>query len=373
MNIKSRDLKPASGDTTCSGVTLATGDAPVVAMKVANESGDQGLDLPAPFVRIEVDPSSCHWMLDTELADLAPEGPSEEQTLFVYRTGSRDPFQWTFEVYEADLRIAWLLDERSGERARLTMDRRNRTLHLVEEQAGGKWRNRVLRNIFASWLVSDGWFPLHASSFKFEDTLFVCVGGRGAGKSTLSLLAGLQGGAFLSDDITFLRPSRSSDHWDALGWPGRFAIRREVLKTCFGGDRTHEIEQSCRRGLTPDSGEHPRGARLAMDNDEVENLLGIRYSGISSGDMRLVHLDSHDAEPVFGDWTSSKLDAGLEIQGRNRRHLVDFFGFYGGEDVANQPSKHKVFEVPIEECQMRLPRDIVACQSLVWEHFGRVR
>lgn len=373
MNIKTQEMEPARTDTKCIGVTLATDDAPVIAMKMVDPCRDRALDLPAPFEKIEVVQSSCQWILEAEVAPLALGGPSEEQTLFVYRTSPREPFQWTFEVYEADLRIAWLVDERSGEHARLTVDRRNRILRLVEGQQGGKWRNRVLRNIFASWLVADGWFPMHASSFKIEDKLFVCAGGRGAGKSTLSLLAGLRGGAFMSDDITFLKPSRSAQCWDVLGWPGRFAIRQEVLRMCFGDDRTLQIEQSCRRGLTPDSSVHPRGARLAMDSDEVVDLLGVQYSGIASGDMRLVHLHSHDADPEFGAWISTRMDVDLEIQGRNRRHLVDFFGFFDESDLAGPSRKHRVFEVPVEECHMRLPRDIVACQGLVWEHFSRAR
>jgi len=276
-----------------------------------------------------------------------------------------DPFPWILEVMNPEYCLVWMSDENSGERAKMEVYRMAKEVNIIQEHPNYRWLIRVLKNIFSAQLLSDGWIPLHASAFLSDEKIVICSGERGNGKSSLAFLAAIQkNAAYLADDIVLIRPS-SHDNWDVLGWPGRLAVRIELLNQVLGPDKVLSLQKKLRRGIAGDPN-HPRGVRLAFDPDEFSELLNIDFLGSAKGSIRVLQLQTLANSFPTINWTNVHLNSALEAQGFNRRYLVDALGLFTGGQYKPASQRLDAYCVPIKTSDLLLPYDISGVLNSIW-------
>ena len=323
--------------------------------------------LPLPFMVTEGE-KPVSWKIVTRTGVLDDVWPGKARVLAIYRPGGTEPFPWILEAMSSNWCLIWLLDEVSGERAKMEVDRESNTIELTQEPHGGRWLTRIVKQIFSAHLLYQGWVPLHASAFSADGRVIVCAGDRGNGKSTLAFLAAvLKKVSYLADDLVLIRPAGGLD-WDVLGWPGRLAVRRGLLNQVLSSCRLEMLENEFRRGLASDAN-HPRGERLAIDPDEFVAKFGVRYVGHLRAPVRLAHLRTRDGGRPRIIWRKRYLDPSIEAQGYDIRYLVDTLGLFGRSADRVSGGRQLVYNREIETSELVLPYDVTSVLDSIWFHF----
>ncbi|WP_293577524.1 hypothetical protein [Phaeobacter sp.] len=350
-------------------IGLAGVEAPVIRIESDTRPLEASvLNLPPPFTRLPSDAPldwQEDWTIESSLGPLESQWPDANRSLGVFRPGSSEPFCWTFETLSAEECVLWLEDERAGARAFMHVDLRRRRILLREDKAQSRWLSRMVRNIHAAYLVHTGWQPLHACAFPAGGRIVVCIGQRGAGKSTLSYLAAQRAGGFFADDMVLIRPTDDGE-CKVLGWPGRLAVRRKVLEQTLGAAHTKDIEPRLRRGLAQSHG-HPRGDRFAFDHDEIAPLLGIDYVTMRKAPLRIARIEAHAGYPELSPWTLGGLHTEDLSHGRDRRHFTDLVGFYRGTPSAVEHDS-LIKSIQAEVSRMQMPFDLTEHFDNLWQH-----
>ncbi|XUY30478.1 hypothetical protein RMR21_025690 (plasmid) [Agrobacterium sp. rho-8.1] len=322
---------------------------------------DLTLRLPAPFVVSQRERSPT-WQMSVSKLDLAERWPDKSRVIGMYRPGGIEPFPWFIEEIGSDSSLVWLLDENTGDRARMFISQKDMAICLQIERADSKWISRVIKQILSSRLLLDGWIPLHASAVSYGDKTLVWAGHRGSGKSTLAFLAAsLKGAKFLADDIVFVR--QLGPQWDVIGWPGRVAVRRALLQEVFGLERVAKFEPELRRGIASDR-THPRGERLAFDPDEVQKYLEIAYCGHSTGRLRIANIRPVPACFQHVNSRLGDLRSEFEATGFDRRYLVDPFRLFSIPEITSPIVEGKAEALEIEE--LDVPYNALSAFEDLW-------
>ena len=220
----------------------------------------------------------------------------------------------------------------SGSRIRIDAKARSIDVHGTSLQGVYMEAYRAVRQILLRTLLHQGAVVMHASAVAAADGVTVCVGKKGAGKTTAawqSLHAAQGGLRFVANDRVLLTPGNSGIA--VYGWPATAFVGLGTISSTFGVKRLVGLHDRC-------SGT----ARLMTDHRLTEADVLDFYGSVQVTE----HLASHKLYLLPGE-VAQATESGLAWGGPLKRIVFPEFQHDGDEHSARIQQLRPADAMPI--------------------------